>query len=335
MHGRPEARELLLRQLVQQKLIYLAALDDGLDREPDIQQMLQENREKTLISEYIKRNLATEDPITDTQIQQYYNERQDEYLGDEQVRLQHIQVGSKRTADDLLRRLRAGADFGDLARKHSQDKFSREKGGDLGYILRNRAIQGIGGAVATEDLVEVAFDAATGEIAGPIKVQDKYHIIRIMEAAHRPTAAIDHVKTNISRTLSRERRIEKEKAMMDGLMEKYTVETYTEVLLGEPTKTARELFEDAQTTTDPRERIAAYERIVEDYPNSRDAERALFMIGYVYSNDLQEYSLAEEAFRKLLEKHPEGEYIDDARWMLKNMRLSEKSLERVIKNGPR
>ena len=96
MHDRPETRQLLLNQLIQQKLIYLAALDEGLDRDPDVAALLQETRERALLSEYIKRNLRDDEPLTNSEIQAYYDERQDQYLGEAQVRLQHIRVKNKR-----------------------------------------------------------------------------------------------------------------------------------------------------------------------------------------------------------------------------------------------
>jgi TolA-binding protein len=182
-----------------------------------------------------------------------------------------------------------------------------------------------------EDLVEVAFDAKTGEIAGPIRINGNYHIIRITEAAHRPTASIGQLKPNISKELTRQRRAEKEKVLIDKLKAKFPVEIDMEAITGEPTKTARELFEEAQTAADPETRLQAYQQIVEDYPKSRDAERALFMVGYIYANDLKEYRLAEETFRDLLEDYTNGDYADDARWMLKNMRRSDKNLENVIR----
>lgn len=72
-------------------------------------------------------------------------------------------------AEAILERLEAGEPFGDIAAKHSEDMY-RIKGGDLGWVHRGRLIPA---------LEEAVWKAKTGDLVGPLRDDDGYHIARI------------------------------------------------------------------------------------------------------------------------------------------------------------
>ena len=63
--------------------------------------------------------------------------------------------------------------------------------------------------------------------------------------------------------------------------------------------------------------VGAYERIVQNYPDStaRTAQ-AQFMIGFIYNNYVQDTTQAGVAYRTFLEKFPTHDLADDVRWEL-------------------
>ena len=85
-------------------------------------------------------------------------------------------------------------------------------------------------------------------------------------------------------------------------------------------KSAVEMFRDAGEVPGADERIAAYRAVVESYPESEYAPQALFMVGFVESEEKRAYDQAEGAFKELLAKYPKSELISSAQWMLDNMR---------------
>lgn len=88
-----------------------------------------------------------------------------------QVRASHILVSSKDEAEKLLNKLRAGARFEDLARKHSQCPSGR-KGGDLGYFGKGQMVK---------PFEDTAFSMQKGQVSEPVKTQFGYHLILVTD----------------------------------------------------------------------------------------------------------------------------------------------------------
>lgn len=76
-------------------------------------------------------------------------------------------------AQDVLRRLRAGADFEQMARDFSDDP-SASNGGDLGWF---------GPGTMVKPFEEAAFGASVGQTVGPISTQFGYHLIMVEDKA--------------------------------------------------------------------------------------------------------------------------------------------------------
>lgn len=86
----------------------------------------------------------------------------------EQVHARHILVQQEYEAQDLLRKIKEGADFGEVAGKFSLCP-SRAQGGDLGTFGRGRMV---------EAFEEAAFSLKPGEISGPVRTRFGYHLIQ-------------------------------------------------------------------------------------------------------------------------------------------------------------
>ena len=87
-------------------------------------------------------------------------------------------------AEDLLARLAAGADFGALAREHSDDEASAERGGQLAVFRRG----------PTDALLKAAvFETPLGEVAGPIESPLGLHLLKRVPPSEIDPALADDV----------------------------------------------------------------------------------------------------------------------------------------------
>ncbi len=85
----------------------------------------------------------------------------------------HILVPSQSECDNLKKLIESGADFAEMARKHSKCPSGRE-GGALGEF-------GPGQMVPEFD--KVVFSAEVGKVHGPVKTQFGFHLIQITKRA--------------------------------------------------------------------------------------------------------------------------------------------------------
>lgn len=85
----------------------------------------------------------------------------------------------------------------------------------------------------------------------------------------------------------------------------------------------------AKTIGQPQKAIELYQKIADGLPNHPKAPTALFMLGFVYENDLNNLDKAKAIYQDFLKKYPnDPDFADDARNSLKNLG---KSPEELIK----
>jgi peptidyl-prolyl cis-trans isomerase D len=122
-------------------------------------------------------------PLSRQEVESYYRQHLADYASPEQFRARHILVKpsgvgedadrtARQRAEQLLQRIRAGEDFGDLARRVTDDDKTRDDAGDLGY----RAA----GELAPE-LQKVAFALKVGQVSDVFRAPDGYHIVQLIE----------------------------------------------------------------------------------------------------------------------------------------------------------
>lgn len=139
--------------------------------------------------------------IPEAKLKEYYDSNKEKYSRPDQVRARHIllktagkdETAVKQQADDLVKQLRAGADFAALAKQYSEDPGSKDKGGDLGFFDRGRMVP---------EFEQAAFSQEVNAIGDPVKSQFGYHIIQV--TGKQPAYQMDFnlVKDQIVRQLS-------------------------------------------------------------------------------------------------------------------------------------
>jgi len=86
------------------------------------------------------------------------------------VRARHILVATKAECEALKKEIEGGADFAEVAKKHSKCPSSRQ-GGDLGEF-------GPGEMVPEFD--KVVFSGELSKVHGPVQTQFGFHLIEIV-----------------------------------------------------------------------------------------------------------------------------------------------------------
>src|SRR5262245_56659918 len=87
----------------------------------------------------------------------------------------------------------------------------------------------------------------------------------------------------------------------------YKVQNLLMDKLNKNQRSPQELFDFAQNSSDPQVRISAFQQIVDKFPEDKVAPEAIFMIGFVYAEELKDRTMADRTFTALMEKYPESE----------------------------
>ena len=175
---RRAGKRVLADELVKIKLLSQEAERRKLDQNEKVRRQLELTRDQILAA------AAASDAM-----RQAYEADKQKY---EKVRARHIlirtpgsrapvrpgqkelsEAEAKAKAEDLRKQLVGGADFGELARKESDDTSSGAQGGELGDPF------GRGAMVPEFD--KAAFSLKEGEISQPVKTQFGYHIIQVTD----------------------------------------------------------------------------------------------------------------------------------------------------------
>lgn len=91
-------------------------------------------------------------------------------------------------ANDILQQANQDEDFAALAQQYSDDPGSKEKGGDLGVIVRGQMVK---------PFEEAVFEMVEGEIKGPIESQFGYHIIKLTSLSEEYQQTLDQVRDQV------------------------------------------------------------------------------------------------------------------------------------------
>jgi len=169
--------------------------ESALEGDPEFSKELEEKLSTKALRLLYDDEVGARAEVTDEDIEKYYNENKEIYKLRETIAASHIlirpQIDSvdakdprklrkaeqkaKKKALAILKELKEGADFVELAKSQSQDEASKNRGGNLGIFGRGRMVP---------EFEEVAFALPLGELSDPVKTEFGYHIIKVTQ--HNP-----------------------------------------------------------------------------------------------------------------------------------------------------
>jgi peptidyl-prolyl cis-trans isomerase D len=169
------------------------------------------------IRDYIK-------PVAEADIEKYYTERGTEYERPPQIRAAHVLVRIPETGGsegedkarakiaEVIKRAKAGEDFGALARELSEDPGSKTNGGDLGLVRKGEMVP---------QFEQAAFALKAGEISPePVRTPFGFHAIKVSEVQPGGKTPLNEVAAQIRDRLSAEAADRAAKAKADEVRAK-------------------------------------------------------------------------------------------------------------------
>ncbi|QLB16692.1 peptidylprolyl isomerase [Mannheimia varigena] len=205
----PAQQETLAKLLLQQREVRLAEFSIAKEMEnqtasqEELQAYYDANKTKLLAAEKLTveyvvlspKDVESKVDITDEQVQTYYDRNKGDYVTKGEVHLAHIQVATEAEAQAVEQELKNGADFATVAKAKSADTLSANNGGDLGWAKAGTFPKAFEDAVANLE---------AGQVSNLVKVDNAYHIIKVLERKPEQAIELAQVKDKIAQTIRQE-----------------------------------------------------------------------------------------------------------------------------------
>lgn len=141
--------------------------------------------------------LADQVAVTDADLKTQYQTMVQAASGTEERRAQHILIAAdklgdaaaKKKAESLAAQIKAGTDFGTLAKANSDDQGSAVNNGDLGFA---------GHGVYVPEFDKALYALQVNQVSAPVKTEFGYHIIKLLEIKKADVPSFDSVKAQLN-----------------------------------------------------------------------------------------------------------------------------------------
>jgi len=184
---------LLVNSLIDSKLVAAEARKINLDKDEVVRQQLQRIEEQVLerafLTTYINKR------ITDKALAEQYEKMIKQVAKKEEVSARHILLETEAQAREVIKELKGGADFAELAKTRSKGP-SGATGGDLGFFAEGQMVPAFSKA---------AFALKAGETTDePVQTQFGWHVIKVEDRRTVQPPSLEKAEPDLRLALSRE-----------------------------------------------------------------------------------------------------------------------------------
>ena len=197
MQVKPEDSEkafpVVVNQMINERLINTETSSAGIEKNPVFQQRLEMARFQLIKTMYLENYLK--DKINDQTVKVEYNKFKKENKGKQEVHAHHILLASELEARQVIKDLKSGAKFEDLAKERSSGPTAKT-GGDIGYFLKGELVP---------EFSDAAFKLKKGNYTkAPVKSQFGWHVILVKDKRVRAVPEMKAVEGAIRNKMGQE-----------------------------------------------------------------------------------------------------------------------------------
>lgn len=137
--------------------------------------------------------------VSDDDLKKIYNENIAQFEVPNRVHVEHILLFTRnktdaevaeiqKRAENVLKEVKKGGKFEDLAKKYSEDTQTKDKGGDLGWITMGQTVPAF---------EKAAFNLPKGATSELVKTEFGFHILKIVDKETAHTKPFEEVKAQL------------------------------------------------------------------------------------------------------------------------------------------
>ena len=215
LQGRPtaeltaEQRGQVLDEMISMQLLASQAAKDGIEKDPDVAARLDVVRMRVLADSESQKYLKDKEP-TDAELHAEYDTAI-AAMDKTEYHARHILVPTKEQAEQVIKKIKGGAKFEDVAKAQSTDG-SKANGGDLGWFTLTRMAKPFGDAVKILKKGEMTQE--------PVQTQFGWHVIKLEDTRETAAPPFEQVKQQVNNGVIQK----KLQAYVDGLKKTAKIE---------------------------------------------------------------------------------------------------------------
>jgi len=170
--------------------------------------------------------LLSQTQVTQHDLESYYDQHRDQYRVPEQVNVRHILIktplpgpdgkvdqkaidAARAKAEDVLKQVKSGGSFAELAKKYSDDPGSAKLGGSLGWIGKGRTVP---------EFEKAAFSLPKGSTSDLVQSSYGFHIIHVDDKQEAHVKSLDEVKSQIEPLIKQQKAAQEAQKQADQLL---------------------------------------------------------------------------------------------------------------------
>ncbi len=172
-----------------------------------------------LVSTLVKGRIA----VTDEEIKDLYKQYYGEIENADEVEIAHILISfdaseeqqALQKANKVAKLAKSGSNFSKLVSEYSDDTFSKDKEGMLGYFKKGELVSEL------EDVVSVT---EVGKTSGPVKTISGFHIIKVLDRKTLDESSVDQYREQLRQEIYKQKVTEELEKYIAGIRENAYIE---------------------------------------------------------------------------------------------------------------
>jgi len=212
----PQVRDQAREMLVTKELILQEADKRGVIQKESVREQLEQSRVGILVAAVFEDYIEKEG-VTEAELKAAYESVKTQYTGKE-YHVEHILVEKETDAKAIIAQIKAGGNFGEIAKAKSKDPGSATNGGDLGWVNDKALVPEFSKA-----MVQLKNGQMTDK---PVKSQFGWHVIKTVDSRDMKAPSFDELKAELKQMIASDQNWQKAKftEMMQKLRAKAKVQ---------------------------------------------------------------------------------------------------------------
>lgn len=191
----------MLDEMILKRVLQKEALREKIDKKPEFKGRIASYRNEVVFEKFVEKVIDRDIKPDEKKVRKYYDERGEEFLSPEMIRVSDLVFGKREDAADAMEKLRKGADY----------KWLKANApGQIEEKSRQRVAPLVGELVPKKDLPDEVQEAVSGAGPGEVRLyaspENQYFVLDVLEVVPPKPVPFDQVKDFIASKVFQEER---------------------------------------------------------------------------------------------------------------------------------